>query len=95
MEVYLQIWEESTEENISPDGASLHIDKVSLDKFAKLVYNRNQNAVPERYTRKVGDFSIVNVSDKLYEILLKNKSVKLEEYEFNNLVNLNDIKNAE
>ncbi len=93
--VLLQIWEESSKTGIQPDGASLHITDVELNKFNKLVFENRKSNVPDNYVRTVGSFTEVIVSDNLYKILSKKKSIRLEEYEFNNLVGLNDIKNVE
>lgn len=93
--VFLQIWEESIKSNIQPDGASLHLTRSDINKFISSVYKDRTNNVPESYTRVVGVPSEVVVSDSLYDILMKQKSIKLEEYEFNNLVGLNDIKNVD
>ncbi len=93
--VLLQIWEESSKTGIQPDGASLHITDVELNKFNNLVFENRKSNVPDNYVRTVGTFTEVIVSDNLYKILSKKKSIRLEEYEFNNLVGLNDIKNVE
>ena len=93
--VFLQIWEESLKNEIQPDGASLHLTTDDLKIFTNLVYKNRTNNVPDSYMRKVGEFSEALISDSLYNILSEKKSIKLEEYEFNNLVALNDIKNVE
>jgi len=93
--VFLQIWEESSDSQIQPDGASIHLTQDELSKFKSLVYRNRPTTVPDSYIRVVGDFSEVLISDTLYNILSEKKSLKLEEYEFNNLVGLNDIKNVE
>ena len=93
--VFLQIWEESSKNEIQPDGASLHLTTDDLKIFTNLVYKNRTNDTPDSYVRKVGEFSEALISDGLYNILSEKKSIKLEEYEFNNLVALNDIKNVE
>ena len=93
--VFLQIWEESSKNEIQPDGASLHLTTDDLKIFTNLVYKNRTNDTPDSYVRKVGEFSEALISDSLYNILSEKKSIKLEEYEFNNLVGLNDIKNVE
>jgi hypothetical protein len=93
--VFLQIWEESSKNEIQPDGASLHLTTDDLKIFTNLVYKNRTNDTPDSYVRKVGEFSEALISDGLYNILSEKKSIKLEEYEFNNLVGLNDIKNVE
>ena len=95
MNAILQIWEESQLDNILPDGASLHIDEKSLKSFINSVYNNRKDEVPDSYSRVVGESSTVEISETIYNILLQKKTIKLEEYEFNNLVNLNEIKNVE
>jgi hypothetical protein len=93
--VFLQIWEESSKNEIQPDGASLHLTTDDLKTFTNLVYKNRISDVPDSYIRTVGEFSEALISDSLYNILSEKKSIKLEEYEFNNLVGLNDIKNVE
>ena len=93
--VFLQIWEESSKNEIQPDGASLHLTTDDLKTFTNLVYKNRISDVPDSYIRTVGEFSEALISDGLYNILSEKKSIKLEEYEFNNLVALNDIKNVE
>jgi hypothetical protein len=49
------------------------------------------NDVPNNYERISGSESEVLINDSIFNILLERKTVRLEEYELNNLVNMNEI----
>jgi hypothetical protein len=89
----LQLWEQSEQNSgIQPDGCSLHIDDSSLKIFIDEFYSkRNSNDVPDVYERVVGNPVEVFVDDKIFNIVSNLKSVRLQEYEMNNLMNLKEI----
>lgn len=88
----LQIWEESfSNGNIIPEGASIHLTKSDRDKYVSSVYFLRGEITPESYIRICGVESEVIISDTLYEKLKLSKTIKLEEYEFNNLVSFGEI----
>lgn len=88
----LQIWEESlSDENLIPDGASLHINNKERDEYVNKVYKFRNNEVPDNYSRVCGVSSEVEISELLFSKLYIVKSIKLEEYEFNNLVKFGEI----
>jgi hypothetical protein len=89
----LQIWEESfSDEKIVPDGATLHINEKERNEYVDKVYKfRKEFSVPEKYSRICGTQIEVNVSEVLYSKLETMKSVKLEEWQFNNLVKFKEI----
>lgn len=89
----LQIWEESSiDSNILPIGGTLHIDvKERNDYINKIYTGRDLNNVPNNYERISGSEVEVLINDSIFNILLERKTVRLEEYELNNLVNMNEI----
>ena len=89
----LQIWEESSiNNNILPVGGTLHIDvKERNDYMNKIYTGRDLNSVPNNYERISGSEVEVLINDSIFNILLERKTVRLEEYELNNLVNMNEI----
>ena len=90
--VLLQFWEESERGwGVRPDGCSLHMTIYDLDKYLKRVYtNRDITNVPDEYERTYGDPVEVYVNTLLFD-KIKNNSIRLSEYEFNNLKKSEDI----
>jgi hypothetical protein len=91
--VFLQLWEESnTEEGFLSDGCSLHINLKERDIFVTSIYKgRDISLVPNQYDRIVGECIEVFVEDKLYNMILNDKSVKLLENSFQNLLKFEEI----
>lgn len=89
--VLLQLWEESSTDNsFLSDGCSLHIDLTQRNNYISTIYgDRSQNI--GGYDRIVGDFLEVFVTDKLYEMIKEQKTVKLPESSFQNLLTFEDI----
>lgn len=89
----LQIWEESSiDSNILPIGGSLHIDTKERNDYVNKMYDgRDIDNVPNNYERISGSETEVLINDSIFNILLERKTVVLEEYELNNLVNMNEI----
>ena len=89
----LQIWEESIiDDNILPIGGTLHIDVNERNKYVNHIYNnRDINMIPDNYDRISGSEVEVLITNSIFNILLERKTVKLEEYELNNLVNMKEI----
>jgi len=89
--VLLQLWEESNNNNdFLSDGCSLHIDLTQRNNYISSIYgDRSHNS--EGYDRIVGDCVEVFVTDKLYEMIKNDKSVKLPESSFQNLLTFEDI----
>lgn len=91
--VILQLWEESERDGvIQPDGCSLHFDEKSLTKFTSEFYsNRTDDDIPEFYERVIGGPIEVEVTENLYNIISEMKSVRIQQYEMNNLLGLKEI----
>jgi hypothetical protein len=52
---------------------------------------RDLNQIPNNYERISGSETEVLINDSIFNILLERKTVILEEYELNNLVNMSEI----
>lgn len=91
--VYLQIWEESiSNEGTRPDGCSLHIDLESNQKYLKSIYEFRENLkIPNDYDSTVGEPVEVLVNNTLYNLIKTDKTIRLLQNEFNNLIQLKDI----
>lgn len=91
--VYLQIWEESiSNEGTRPDGCSLHIDLESNQKYLKSIYEFRENLkIPNDYDSAVGEPVEVLVNDTVYKLIKIDKTIRLLQNEFNNLIQLNNI----
>ena len=92
-EVYLQYWEESERAwGVRPDGCSLHITEENHRNYVKSIYsNRDENNVPDEYDRIVGGLITIDVSDELYQDIIKNGHVRLSQVSLKNLRNLQSI----
>lgn len=91
---YFQRWEESERGwGIRPDGCSLHINSDIHKEYLEFIYLDRQKdlIVPDEYDRVVGDLIECFVSDVVYENILKEKSIRLMEYEMNNLISMGEI----
>ena len=91
--VYLQIWEESiSNEGTRPDGCSLHIDLESNKRYLRSIYEFRENLkIPNDYDSAVGEPVEVLVNDVVYNLIKIDKTIRLLQNEFNNLIQLNDI----
>lgn len=91
--VILQLWEESERDGlIQPDGCSLHFDEKALSQFTSEFYSsRTEGDVPEFYERVIGSPIEVDVTENIYNIISEVKSVRIQQYELNNLLGLKEI----
>ena len=91
--VYLQYWEESERGwGVRPDGCSLHIDIEEHKKYISSIYEKRKiNDVPDEYDRIVGEPIMCFVKDDLLASLIKKGTIRLFEYESNNLLKLEEI----
>lgn len=91
--IYLQFWEESERGwGVRPDGASIHINMESHKNYINEIYSdRNLNQVPNEYDRVVGTLIEVMATDSIYELLSTSKSMRIPQYQLNNLIKLKDI----
>jgi hypothetical protein len=90
--VVLQLWEESnTKEGFLSDGCSLHINLEERNKYISSIYSERDDNVPNQYDRTVGDEVIVFVDDKIFNMIEIEKSVKLNEASFQNLLKFEEI----
>lgn len=91
--IFLQFWEESERGwGVRPDGASLHIDIESHKNYIKEIYSsRDESHIPYEYERIVGNPIEVKVVESLYDIVSASKTMRLPQYQLNNLIKLKDI----
>jgi hypothetical protein len=89
----IQLWEVSNSDNsIISDGCSLHIDKTFRDEFVKDIYSSRINTeTPESYERISGIETFIKVPENIWNIIDKEKNIRLSEVEFNNLMSLKQI----
>ena len=91
---FFQKWEESERGwGVRPDGCSIHLDTDSYKKYLNGIYvvRQNESIIPNEYDRIVGDLIDCFISDDLFSNLIQNKSIRLMEYEMNNLISLEEI----
>lgn len=79
--VLIQLWENFDNDLHQSDGCSLHIDINDRNNFLSL----------QGQDLSVGLPSEVSIQGSIYEILLKEKNLRLSEIEMNNLIGLKDI----
>jgi hypothetical protein len=91
--VILQLWEESDKNNgIFTDGCSIHIDEFERKSYiSRILEERETDLIPHKYDRAIGGEIEVFISDSLYELVSKEKSLKLTEVELNNLIRFEEI----
>lgn len=89
----LQIWEEShSDDNILPDGASLHLDINDRNDYVDSFYKyRGDIPVPEIYSRITGEYEEVMISEAIHNRLQIFRTILLKENEFNNLISFKEI----
>ena len=90
--VILQIWEESERGfGVRPDGCSLHINSEERNIYIKSIYDNRDSEVPTEYDRIVGDEFLAFIGDDLFEIVNRDKSIRITEYQMNNLISMEDL----
>lgn len=90
--VFLQLWEESERGwGTRPDGCSIHIDMINHKLYIEDSYKDRNGSVPDVYERIVGNVITAFVDDRIFDIIERDKSVRLFENELNNLIKLEEI----
>lgn len=91
--IVLQYWEESERGwGTRPDGASIHLDQKCHSIYIDQIYvNRDEEDVPDEYDRIIGLPILVSVSDNIFETIKDKKNIRLQQYELNNLIKLEEI----
>jgi hypothetical protein len=91
--VILQLWEESnTKEGFLSDGCSLHLNVKERDIYVSSIYNSRDNSIiPNEYDRIIGEWIEVFVEDKIFNMIIEEKSVKINEASFQNLLKFEEI----
>ena len=91
--VVLQFWEESIRDK-SPilSGCSIHLDNQEKVRFINSIYNeRDVEDIPNEYERVLGDGLDAYIEDNLFEILKKDKSLRIYQNQYSNLLNMNEL----
>jgi hypothetical protein len=91
---YFQRWEESERGwGVRPDGCSLHLDSFYHKRYINEIYTIRQGEmmVPDEYDRIAGPILECFVSDSVFELLKEKISMRLMEYEMNNLIDMQEI----
>ena len=92
--IVLQLWEESGRGfGTRPDGCSIHMDVVERDRYVEYIYSsrRGSTSVPDEYERIVGGPVEAYIDDYMFDMLKSEKSIRLAQYQMNNLVGMEDI----
>jgi hypothetical protein len=92
--VILQIWEESERGwGTRPDGCSMHIDLKERENYIQTIYDsrKSETSIPDEYERIVGEGVEAFIEDELYNLVQKDKSIRLTQYQMNNLMNMEEI----
>lgn len=90
--VFLQVWELSDrKDGVCRDGCSLHVGDAQLKDYVQSVYSSRGTDVPEEYARALGNYLEAFVDDALYDIVVKDGSLKIPETSLTNLLNLGEL----
>lgn len=92
--VILQIWEESERGwGTRPDGCSMHIDLKERENYIQSIYDnrKSDTSIPNEYERIVGEGVEAFIEDVLFELVQKDKSLRLTQYQMNNLMGMEEI----
>lgn len=89
----LQFWEESERGwGIRQDGCTIHLNEDIRISYIEGIYShRDSKMVPYEYDRPIGKSIECFISDGLYEKIDQIGSIRLFEYEKNNLIKLEEI----
>lgn len=92
--VILQIWEEAGRGyGTRPDGCSMHIDLKERENYIQSIYDSRDSgtSIPDEYDRIVGEGVEAFIEDGLFEIVQRDKSIRLTQYQMNNLMGMEEI----
>lgn len=90
--IILQLWEESERGfGIRPDGCSVHINSLERKRYIDSIYSNRSSEVPDEYEHIIGDEIVAFIEDGLFEHVISEGSIRIEQYQFNNLIKLGDL----
>jgi hypothetical protein len=91
--IILQLWEESIKNGtFLSSGCTLHLNLKERDKYVDSIYsNRNENSIPNVYDKIIGDPIVVYVNDEMYNNITVEKSIKISQVEFLNMIKFGEI----
>jgi hypothetical protein len=91
--VFLQLWEESNSiDGFLSNGCSLHLSLQDRNNYVSSIYSSiDDRSLPDEYDRIIGKESVVYVTDEIFEMVKKDKSVKIPEVSLQNMLKFEDI----
>ena len=83
---------ENDKSTIRPSGCSIHIDSDERKRYVRSIFeSRNLDSIPNEYENTLGEEMEVFIKDSLFEILQSEKTIRLQENQLNNLINMGDL----
>lgn len=95
--VIMQLWEdyekrENDKSTIRPSGCSIHTDSDEKKRYIKSIFDsRELNSIPNEYENTLGEEMEVFIEDSLFKILQSEKTIRLQENQLNNLINMGEL----
>lgn len=91
--VVICFWEESSKNgDITLDGCSLHLTDSDRLEYIEEIYSNRTDQIPDTYDRIVGDNGYDGyITDDIYNKLLEEKSIRLSQVEFSNLMKMEEV----
>lgn len=91
--IIITFWEESKgDDDISPDGCSIHLSESGRKKYIKSIYSDRTDDVPDSYDRPIGDFGYTAyVTDAIYNKLKEELDIRLSQVELKNLMVMEEL----
>lgn len=90
--VYIQLWAYSEIDCLIPDGCSIHKSLDDLERYVSNIYKGREGlSVPESYERTLGIPIPVLIKDGVYNSLLNDGIVILDQPSFRNLLAMEEI----
>ena len=71
----------------------MHADSKERENYIQAVYEsrKSDTSIPHEYDRIVGEGVEAFIEDALFELVQKEKSVRLTQYQMNNLMGMEEI----
>ena len=71
----------------------MHVDSKERENYIQAVYEsrKSDTSIPHEYDRIVGEGVEAFIEDALFELVQKEKSVRLTQYQMNNLMGMEEI----
>jgi len=71
----------------------MHIDLKERENYIRSIYNSRKTdaSIPNEYDRIVGEGVEVFIEDTLFTLIQNDKSIRLTQYQMNNLMGMEEI----